>query len=122
MKKLAVAALFLFLVLNQSQAKMTSVERTFISHKRSVLMSQTVTRNVLVLATPRSRKRLSITNNSINDNDNPPGPDELDLHRAYRRPTLVKHRDFDCELSDYVQVRLAVARTRAMAQYQKIWS
>lgn len=86
-------------------------------------MSQTVSKNVLVLATPRSRKRLLGTSDLIDDNDNPPGPDELDLHLARRRPELIEQHDTDHgPLSDYVQVRLAVARARAMAQYRKIWA
>jgi hypothetical protein len=122
MKKLAVLTLLVFLGLNTSQAKMTSVERTFIFHKRSVLMSQTVTKNVLVHAIPRSHKRLLIANNLIVDeNDDPPGPDELDLHVSYRRDDIVNapHNKLDDgELSKYVQVRLAVARARAMAAYR----
>ena len=122
MKRIAVLVLLVFLGLSTSQAKMTSVERAVVSHKRSVLMSQTVTKNVLAHAIPRAHKRLLITNNLIDDeNDDPPGPDELDLHIPYRRPDVVgiPHVDpDDGELSDYVQVRLAVARARAMAVYR----
>lgn len=81
MKRIVILATLVFLGLNLSQAKMTSTERAFISHKRSVLMSQTAIRNVLVHATPRSHKRLLIVNELIDDeNDDPPGSDELDLH------------------------------------------
>jgi len=122
MKKLAVLALFAFLGLNTSQAKTQLNEQVVASHKRSVLMSQTVTKNVLAHAIPRAHKRLLIANNLIDDeNDDPPGPDELDLHVTYRRPDIVDipHSNTnDDELSSYVQVRLAVARASAMAAYR----
>ena len=120
MKKLAVLVLFAFLGLSISQAKMTSVERAAEFHKRSVLTSRTVTKNVLAHAIPRSQKRLLITNNLIDDeNDDPPGPDELDLQSPYTRPRITKNKDCDSdELSDYVVVRLAVARARAMQKYR----
>ena len=121
MKKLAVLVLFVFLGLSTSRAKMTSVERAAAFHKRSVLMSQTVTKNVLVHATPRSHKRLLITSNLIDDeNNDPPGPDELDLQSPYTRPRIVKHDDNDSDdLSAYITVRLAVARARAMQKYRE---
>lgn len=117
MKKLAVLALVFLVVLNPSQAKTTSVERVFISHKRSVLMSQTATKNVLVHAIPRTQRRLLVADLVDDENDDPPGPDELDLQSLYRRPRIVEtpHN----ELSDYVTVRLAVARARAMAAYRE---
>ena len=122
MKRIVVLVILVFLGLNPSQAKMTSAERAFISHKRSVLMNQTVTKSVLARAVPRSHKRLLIINELIDDeNDDPPGSDELDLHVTYRRPEFVNvpHDNSDNEeLSNYVQVRLAVARARAMAMYR----
>jgi len=106
---------------------MTSVERTFIFHKRSVLMSQTATRNALVHALPKAQRRL-ITLNELtdDDNDDAPGPDELDLQVSYRRPEVVpvperKAQD-DLELSDYVRVRLAVARARAVQAHKAKFS
>jgi hypothetical protein len=120
MKKLAVLVLIAFLGLSTSQAKMTSVERVEVFHKRSVLMNRTVTKSVLVHAIPRTQRRLLITNNLIDDeNDDPPGPDELDLQSPYTRPRIVKPHDNDDDLSDYVTVRLAVARARAMQKYRE---
>jgi hypothetical protein len=124
MKKLAVLVATVFLALSQSQAKMTSVERTFIFHKRSVLMSQTVTRNVLVHALPKAQRRLIALNElTDDDNDDAPGPEELDLQVSYRRPEVVdvpdrRPHDDDVELSDYVRVRLAVARARAVQAHR----
>ena len=48
--------------------------------------------------------------------------DEVDFQVAYRRPELVEHKvlyDDDEPLSDYVTVRLALARAKAMAKYRE---
>jgi hypothetical protein len=120
MKKLAVLALIVFLGLNTSLAKTMSVEREAVSPKHSGLKTRMPTKNVLVHAIPRTQRRLLITNNLIDDeNDDPPGPDELDLQSPYTRPRIVKNKDHnDDDLSEYVTVRLAVARARAMAAYR----
>jgi hypothetical protein len=124
MMRFVILALTLMAVLSPSQAKMTSVERTFIFHKRSVLMSQTVTRNALVHALPKAQRRLVALNElTDDDNDDAPGPEELDLQVSYRRPEVVDvpdrrpHED-DVELSDYVRIRLAVARARAVQAHR----
>ena len=74
---------------------------------------------------PRSKQKLLTLQRSnpseIDDGDDN-GYDDTDLQIAYRRPTLVPC-DFHCdhdqdELSDYVLVRLAVARAKAMAHYR----
>jgi len=59
-------------------------------------------------------KRSYIVDSSIDDNDDDDA-DILDLHTGYRRPRVV---DNDDELSDYIKLRLAVARSRAMAIYR----
>lgn len=49
--------------------------------------------------------------------------DEIDFQVPYRRPELVKHTtqfDDDEPLSDYVTVRLALARAKAMAKYREM--
>ena len=58
------------------------------------------------------------------DDDDDDTEDFPDLHIAYRRPDLEKCSDKcqhneDDELSDYVLVRLAVARAKAMKLYKK---
>jgi len=59
-------------------------------------------------------KRSYIADSSIDDNDDDDA-DILDLHTGYRRPRVV---DNDDELSDYIKLRLAVARSRAMSIYR----
>ena len=72
---------------------------------------------------PRSKqKQLSLqrSNPSKLDDSDDDGYDDIDLHVAYRRPTLIPcdlHCDRD-ELSDYVLVRLALARAKALARYR----
>lgn len=120
MKKLAVLALLVILALNQSQAKTTSVERVMASQKRSALRNQTLMKNVLVLAVPRAQRRLLASNN---DNDSAPGPDELDLQSPYARNRVHdKRKVVDDDLSDYVKVRLAVARAKALEKYREQWA
>jgi hypothetical protein len=60
-------------------------------------------------------KRSYIANSSIDDNDDDDA-DILDLHTGYRRPRVVDNDDE--ELSDYVKLRLAIARARAMEIYR----
>ena len=78
------------------------------------------TKSVLVRAVPRAQRRLLVTND-LSDNDEPPGTDELDLQSPYRRPEL-KVPESDSDISDYVAVRLAVARARAMEIYRTKWA
>lgn len=124
MKKLAVTALSLFLVLSPSQAKTTAVTQVQESPKRSVLKTPMRTKSVLARAVPKAQRRLLITNDVSDGDDGPPGSDELDLQTSYRRPELVNTPDIDTEddqLSDYVQIRLLIARARAMKKYQETW-
>jgi len=65
--------------------------------------------------------------NIIDDDDDDGGPEELDYHRAYSRPKVYfvdeQVTDFDdAPLSDYVTVRLAVARAKAMQKYREIYN
>jgi len=46
--------------------------------------------------------------------------DEFLCSSTSRRPKLAPPTESDDELSDYVQVRLAVARARAMARYREL--
>jgi len=123
MMRFVILALALLAASSPSPAKTTSVDGTFVFHKRSVLMSQTVTRNALVHALPKAQRRLLTLNElTDDDNDDAPGPDELDLQVLYRRPEVApvperKAQD-DLELSDYIRVRLAVARARAVQAHR----
>jgi len=77
---------------------------------------------------PRSKqKQLSLQRSNpdeIDDGDDD-GYNDIDLHVAYRRPSLIPCND-QChdhdqdELSDHVLVRLAIARAKAMDRYREI--
>ena len=76
---------------------------------------------------PRTQQKLlnlQRSNPSEIDDGDDDGYDDTDLQVAYRRPNLVPCDD-NCydhdedELSDYVIVRLALARAKAMKLYQK---
>ncbi|NBR26000.1 MAG: hypothetical protein EBU08_19910 [Micrococcales bacterium] len=120
MMKLAVIALLLFLVLNPSQAKTIDAVQVLESPKRSELMNPMRTKSVLVRVVPRHKKQTLITNSELDDSDSGPVSEEIDLHVAYRRPELIRDAltDWD-DVSDYVAVRLAVARARAMQAFRQ---
>lgn len=76
---------------------------------------------------PRTQqKQLSLqrSNPSEIDDDDDDAYDDIDLQIAYRRPILIpcddqcQSHDED-EFSDYVLVRLAVARAKAMKLYKE---
>ena len=123
MKKLAVTVLTLFLALNQSQAKTNVAERAWDYQKPSVSMNQMQTKNVRVLAAKKTQRKFIVANDLTDpENDDLPGPDELDLQVPFRRPSVVnKPVDADEPLSDYVRIRLAVARARAMDKYRQTY-
>ena len=61
----------------------------------------------------------------IDDNDDTDVPEDLDCHRSYGRSKVYKVdekvTDIDESLSDYVTVRLAVARAKAIEKYREIY-
>jgi len=77
---------------------------------------------------PRTQQRqLSLQRSNpseLDDDDDDALEDFPDLQIAYRRPTLIPCDDrchnHDDELSDYVLVRLAIARAKAMDRYREI--
>ena len=87
-----------------------------------------------LLNLPRTKKlqlRLSQqhqlpSNLIIDDDDDDDGPEDLDCHRGYSRPKVYKVEekvtDLDEPLSDYVTVRLAVARAKAMQKYRETYT
>ena len=128
MKKPVALVLTLFLVLSPRLAKTISKDPPLGFHKPLDWKTRTVTRSVLVHVVSRANRRLLIINNLQDDNnDDPPGPDELDLQSPYARPR-VEHRskepdlDINDDLSEYVQIRLIVARAKAMKRYREIWT
>jgi hypothetical protein len=121
MKRLAVLATAIFLVLSPSQAKTSDVVQVTPYQKRSGLKNPTLTKNVLARVASRPQRKFLATNVlhlDIDDDDGPAGPDELDLHNLYRRPKVVEQPADDVDVSDYVRVRLAVARAKAMSVYR----
>lgn len=126
MMKSAVVALFLLASLNSSQASTTQVQQASQFHKHSVLKNRTATKNALAYAALKKPQRKLLVINDLEDdeNDNLPGPDELDLQSPYARPRVSEKRQeltSDDNISDYVAVRLAVARARALEKYREIY-
>lgn len=67
-----------------------------------------------------------LSNTIIDDDDDDDGPEEIDYHRAYGRPKVYNVEETvtdsdDQPLSDYVTIRLAVARAKAMQKYREIY-
>jgi hypothetical protein len=74
---------------------------------------------------PRTQRHLlNLTRSNPSDCDDddygPPGPDELDLQRGFSRPKIVHHEMDDEPLSDYVTVRLALIRVKALHKYREV--
>lgn len=124
MKKLVVPALILILVSSLSQAKTIELVRGSGYQKHSVTTTQTPTKSVVARAVPKTKRRLLVTNDLSDDNNEPPGSDELDLHVSYARPRIVDKSDTlsnnNEDLSSYVTVRLAVARAKALEKYREV--
>ena len=122
LKKFVPLVLVAILFSSPSQAKMSPVDQAMVSHKRHQLNSQTRTKSVLARVVPKHQKKfVALGNIQEDDSDDVPGPDELDLHVFYSRPRVADNKqsiDVDDDVSDYVLVRLAVARARAMAAYR----
>lgn len=69
---------------------------------------------------PLAKKLILSRASDLDDEDyGPPGPDELDLQRGFKRPKLSKPF-IDDEVSDYVTVRLAVIRAKALQKHREI--
>ena len=119
MKRLAVLVTSLFLVLSLSQAKTTTDVQVLVYQAHSNLKTRTQTKNVLVRAIPKHKRQVLAANLDIEDPDDFPGTEELDLHVAYRRPELIKDTQQVDDVSDYVSIRLAVARAKALEIYNQ---
>ena len=123
MMKFVAVVLSVFLSLNSSQASTIQVRPAAASLRPLALKNRTVTKSVLALAIPKHQRKLfDLTDD---EDDDLPGPDELDLQSPYARPRLTEKRtdlDLNDDISDYVTVRLAVARARALAKYREVWS
>jgi len=64
-------------------------------------------------------KKQTLRKSDLDDEDyGPAGPDELDLQRGYGRPKLSKPF-YDDGVSDYVAIRLALIREKALQKYRE---
>jgi hypothetical protein len=70
---------------------------------------------------PRKLKPLS--NLQLEDNDDDYYDERPEFHVGYRRPELVNitGQVVDDELSDYVKLRLVLARKKALEKYYEKW-
>jgi hypothetical protein len=62
-----------------------------------------------------------LSNLEFNDDELDLDP-ELDLHRSYNRPRLITVEFDNDDVSDYVALRLAIAREKAMLAYREKWA
>ena len=78
---------------------------------------------------PRTQQRqLSLQRSNsfeIDDGDDDTSDDFPDIQVAYRRPILINcddkcHHSDEDELSDYITVRLALARLKAINRYREV--
>ena len=84
----------------------------------------TPTKSVLARVVPKNKRQiLTPTLLDIEDPDESSSTEAVDLHVGYRRPEVIKvveeSDSQDPEVSDYVTIRLAVARARAIAAYRQ---
>ena len=68
-----------------------------------------------------------LSNTTIEEDDDDDGPEDLDYHRAYGRPKVYKVDEQvvdlgDDPLSDYVLVRLALSRAKALLKYRETYT
>jgi hypothetical protein len=73
------------------------------------------------------QSQLQQNNTIIEEDDDDGGPEELDYHRSYSRPKIcyVDETVIDSDdqpLSDYVTVRLAVSRAKALLKYRETYT
>jgi hypothetical protein len=121
-----ILALIALAIWNTSQAKTNPMERVFMYHRQHQLKTQTQIKSVWLHSLSKAQRRLAVTSDlEDDDNDNAPGPDELDLQVLYRRPEVLKPPQItatDEDLSDYVRFRLMLARIKALQKYNSLYS
>jgi hypothetical protein len=78
---------------------------------------------------PKQTKRLllslphhQLSNFEFDEEDYDVGIDDIDLHRGYSRPRLVTVDLDNDEVSDYVALRLQLARAKALNVYKEKWA
>jgi hypothetical protein len=128
MKKVLIITALLFWT--QSQANMMNPTKKVSSphHWVSHWSLPPSTKNVMVLGALKHQRKFIASSNNLSDptDDDVPGADELDATVGYRRPRLqqvdINPDDVaDEPLSEYVQIRLLVARAKAMRRYQELY-
>ena len=60
------------------------------------------------------------SNSEIEEDDDSGNLFDLDFQQGYRRPKLVADKETD--VSDYIAIRLAVSRAKAMQKYREIYT
>jgi hypothetical protein len=124
MMKCVILVLIALAISNSSQAKTNPMERVFMCHRQHESRTQTQTKSVWLHSLPKAQRRLAVVGDlEDDDNDNAPGPDELDLQVLYRRPEVLKPPQItatDEDLSDYVRFRLMLARMKALQKYNSL--
>jgi len=63
-----------------------------------------------------------LSNLELNDEDYDGGSDDIDLHRGYNRPKLITVDLDNDDISDYVALRLQLARAKALEAYREKWA
>jgi len=75
---------------------------------------------------PKQTKRLllslPLSNFELDDEDYDGGSDDIDLHRGYNRPRLITVDLDNDDVSEYVALRLQIARERALQAYREKWA
>lgn len=93
-----------------------------VTHNKSMLSRTARSQMALLAAKPHTQAALSL--DFFDDQDNDVGADDPDLHRFFNRPKVVHSDDQDdadeTELSAHAQLRLFVARTRAVEAHRML--
>jgi hypothetical protein len=69
-----------------------------------------------------SLPQLQLSNFEFDEEDYDVGIDDIDLHRGYSRPKLIIVDLDSDDVSDYVAIRLAIAREKALRAYREKWA
>lgn len=79
-------------------------------------------RNQMALLAVKPRLETAVALNFFGDEDGETGIDDLDLHRSFARPKLVKVGDLDddenLDVSEHVKLRLFLARMKAVEAHK----
>ncbi len=71
-----------------------------------------------------SQQYQPLSNLLLTDGDDQYEHEDVDHHRSFSRPRVENQKDDsedDDELSDYIKVRLVIARLKALKKYQEVW-